>query len=120
MDKRFVCTVAAILAVTAGAAVLANRPEPQKETPLYETVSGVEQPGAGPSESPGRAPDYAYLIREHEGRVAVFTADNEEEPEIVYDTLVKYLPDYDQTQLREGIPVKDYPQLVALIEDFVS
>jgi hypothetical protein len=34
--------------------------------------------------------------------------------------LVKFLPDYDRIQLREGIPVKDYETLSAMIEDYIS
>ena len=106
--------------VTAGSAALANTSEEPQAAPLHETVSGVEQNPAPVESEPEPAPDYAYMLREYEGRVAVFTADNPAEPEMVLDTLVKYLPDYDRSQMQEGIKVKDYQQLVSLIEDFAS
>jgi hypothetical protein len=33
---------------------------------------------------------------------------------------VKYLPDYDRAALREGIPVKDFGELVSRVEDYIS
>lgn len=121
MDRRFVVTVLSILLVTAGSIALATQTGRRPEArPLHETVSGVEQPPDSPEPVEPAEPAYAYVIKEYEGRVAVFTADKPDEPEIVYDTLVKYLPDYDRTQMREGIPVQDYKTLVALIEDYIS
>ncbi len=51
--------------------------------------------------------------------MAVFTA-GESEPEVVLDVFVQYLPDLDREQMAEGIPVKDYNELVALLEDYTS
>lgn len=122
MDKRFVCTAAAVLLVTVCTALLVRSPEQPQSAPLQETVSGVERP-APPQHTepaPPQPEEYAYIVREYEGRVAVFSADNETEPEMVLETLVKYLPDYDRSQMQEGIKVSDYKELVALIEDFVS
>lgn len=115
MDKTFWVTVLAVGIVTAGA-VLMTKQVDQLTTPLSENISGVEQQEVDTSNSG----EWVYLIREHEGYVAVFRAQNSEQPEMVLDTPVKYLPDYDRAQLEEGIPVSDYAQLVTLIEDFIS
>lgn len=122
MDRRFVSTVLAVLAVTVGTAALVNRTEAPPVAPLHESVSGVEiRPETPAATQPTqKEPDYAYIIREYEGRVAVFSAGDDNKPEMVLDLLVKYLPDYDRTQMQEGIRVKDYQELVSRIEDYVS
>lgn len=120
MDRRFVCTVLAVLAVTVGAAALVNRTEVPPAAPLHENISGIEiQPETRPAQPAPETGD-AYIIREYEGRVAVFSAKDDAHPEMILDLLVKYLPDYDRSQLREGIRVKDYQELVSRIEDYVS
>lgn len=117
IDKRFVCTGAAIATVMAFALILVRTPEkPPQAVELHETVSGVEIPE--PSQ-PHSQPEYAYMLKEHEGRIAVFVYGSDE-PEMVLDVPVKYLPDYDRAQMQEGIQVADYDALVALIEDYTS
>lgn len=118
MDRRFLLTVTAVALVVAGAVQLATLPDKSEIAPLQETISGVEHLPEMTYSKPD--PGYAYMVREYEGRVAVFTADNPSQPEMVLETLVQYLPDYDRTQMQQGIPVKDYKELVTLIEDFVS
>lgn len=122
MDRRFAVTALAVLLVTAGSIVMANRMEPQPEAAaLHETVSGIGRQPSGPEETPEESePEYMYMIKEYEGRVAVFLASGQGEPVTVFDTLVKYLPDYDRALLEEGIPVKDYQELVDRVEDYIS
>lgn len=123
MDRRLAVTILAMVLVTAGAATLAVREREKQTMPLNEGVSGVTIDEGSSSEEASESSaeaEYTYLLREYEGRVAVFPYGEEGEPEMVLDTLVKYLPDYDRSQMQEGIPVKDYRELVALIEDFIS
>lgn len=122
MDKRFVCTVLAVLLVTAGTTALVRHTETPPAAQIDETVSGIDHPEEGLGAQPVQEeePEWQYMIREYEGRIAVFTAESGEEPEVVWETLVKYLPDYDQAQLKQGIPVNSYQDLVARIEDYVS
>ena len=65
------------------------------------------------------APEGGYLVKEYEGKVAVFVGE-EETPGMVLDLYVQYLPPYDQQQLKQGVPVDDYPALVRLLEDYAS
>jgi hypothetical protein len=119
MDKRFAVTVLAVLLVVASGILLASREDEAAETlPLGETVSGVPMPLPGAEPPP--TGEWLYVIREYEGRVAVFERSAPDTPEIVYDTLVKFLPDYDRAALREGIPVKDLGELVSRVEDYIS
>lgn len=63
--------------------------------------------------------DYLYILREREGRLAVFRR-GESEPQMIFDVPVRVLPQADQYQLAEGIRVKDYQTLVRRIEDYIS
>ena len=56
------------------------------------------------------------MVREYEGRVAVFAAEGGDKPEAVWKTLVKYLPDDDRARRKEGIPVDSFENLMARIE----
>lgn len=115
IDKRFVVTCTAILAVGAGALFLARSPEPQEITAADENVQHVEQT----EPASGQEDESAYYFKEYNGRVAVFLA-GEDKPQIQLDVLVKYLPDYDREQMKKGIPVKDYEELQSMIEDYIS
>jgi hypothetical protein len=115
LDSRLALTCAA-LAVVAAASYLAVRPP---ERPQLAPVSASAAEIAAEAPESEQAPGYMYIIKEHEGRVAVYPA-GEAEPEFVLDVLVRYLPDLDRQQMQEGIPVADYDKLVALLEDFSS
>ncbi len=43
-----------------------------------------------------------------------------EEPELIFQVFTRNLPQYDQQALQDGIGVRDYEELVARIEDFIS
>jgi hypothetical protein len=116
LDSRLALTGAA-LAVVMAASYLAVRP-PERPQLAPVSASAVETAGAETPEDE-QVPEYMYIIKEHEGRVAVYPA-GEAEPEFVLDVLVRYLPDLDRQQMQEGIPVADYDKLVALLEDFGS
>lgn len=64
-------------------------------------------------------PKYTYLLKDYEGKVAVFQPDNTT-PEKILDIYLNTLPEYDQNRLREGIPVHDQSELERYIEDFDS
>lgn len=124
MDRRLIVTLFALALVIAGSAAFARRSAEEPAAPLNEGVSGVQiDPDEPEAPEPSAAEEeYTYLLREYDGRVAIFpySATADSEPEIVLDTLVKYLPDYDRSQMQEGIPVRDYRELVTLIEDYIS
>lgn len=60
-----------------------------------------------------------YLLSSYEGKLAVFMI-GKEEPELVFDCYLHYLPDVDRMRLEEGIEVADYAELLQLIEDYTS
>lgn len=62
---------------------------------------------------------YLYTVQEYEGKVAVTRA-GEAQPYQVYDTYISSLPEIDQQQLRQGIPIYSEEELRRAIEDYTS
>ena len=59
-----------------------------------------------------------YLMREHEGQVAVFNEDGTLYR--VFEARVSLLPEYDQILLKNGIEIEGDEELRARIEDYTS
>lgn len=68
---------------------------------------------------PRQLEDYDYQLKEHEGKLAVFFY-GETQPQTVFEVYVSTLPEYDRKQLKQGVAVKDYEELLARIEDYSS
>ncbi len=117
LDKRFAVTGAAIIVVIAASYLAIKPPATPQLAQAAESVAGIAE--ENDASKPPLEDGNMYIVKEHEGRVAVFTA-GESEPEVVLDVFVQYLPDLDREQMAEGIPVKDYNELVALLEDYTS
>ena len=66
-----------------------------------------------PSETPSE-----YLMREHEGKVAVFNEDGTVYR--IFEVNVSLLPEYDKILLKEGIEIAGDGELRARIEDYTS
>ncbi len=66
-----------------------------------------------------KEPEYQYLLKEYNGKLAVYFS-NSQTPQTVFDLYLSTLPEYDRGQLRLGVPVKDYEELVQRIEDYIS
>ncbi len=69
-------------------------------------------------------PDRGRLVNtnigcaDYNGYLAVFGKESES-PELIFQ-VYRNLPQYDQQALQDGIGVRDYEELVARIEDFIS
>ncbi|MCL2068849.1 MAG: hypothetical protein FWH00_03025 [Oscillospiraceae bacterium] len=128
-DRKFLYTLAAIGAVVVTAVTLDAMPGSEPETTHiteYGEAANVrrsdlprERTTPGYTAAQEQDPLPVYIIREYEGHIAVF-AHGDSEPQIVLDTQVKFLPDFDRMQLGEGIEVWSYDELTALIEDYIS
>ncbi|MDF2567242.1 MAG: BofC C-terminal domain [Oscillospiraceae bacterium] len=62
---------------------------------------------------------YMYVLKEHENNVGVYDYKTQEhlfDLEITIDSL----PEYDQSQLKSGIKIKDDTALKSIIEDFTG
>ena len=59
-----------------------------------------------------------YVLREHEGNLAVFNDDGSISK--VYEINVSLLPEYDQKLLQSGIAIVGEDELRARIEDYTS
>ncbi|MDR2909062.1 MAG: hypothetical protein LBU86_04185, partial [Oscillospiraceae bacterium] len=114
-EAQVVAAMATVAALWPGRGPEAN--------PIYGEVSGLpaDNPAAPESLEPPdeAAAGWLYLIREYEGRVAVFTREDEN-PVTVLEKWVRHLPEYDRIQMQEGIEVYSDEELAARIEDFTS
>lgn len=95
--------------VTSAAEQAVDEPKP--------SVPQTEEPGESPE--PAETQGGSYLLREHEGRIAVFR-EGAETPELIFDVYTRMLPEPDQAALEAGILVRDYEELTRLIEDYIS
>lgn len=95
--------------------------QPSKQIPSNEQMRGVlvGENGNGQLRDFPAGTDYNYIVQEFEGKIAVYTKGSTK-PELIFDTYVRYLPEFDRTALAKGIPVKNYEELIALIEDYIS
>lgn len=60
-----------------------------------------------------------YIIRDYQGRVAVFRY-GEDEPEEVFEVFTSSLPESECERLSRGITVKSDEELQSLIEDYTG
>ena len=122
LDKRLLVTCASLLVVVAAsgaAALLAHDCDHCNHLHLnYGPAAQVINPLANLA-APQTEPDYLYIIKEYDGRVAVF-ARGERDPEMILERLVHHLPTYDRIQLKEGVRVFTQEELQERIEDYTS
>ena len=125
-DRKLLYTLTAIGAVVVVTVTLDAIPERGEISPVpapvaeYGEAANAELPFLPYTRvTPEPDPVPVYIIREHEGHIAVF-AHGATIPQIIFDTQVKFLPDFDRAQLGEGIEVWSYDELTALIEDYIS
>ncbi len=62
----------------------------------------------------------SFVLREHSGRVAVFSGADNENPLAVTDIKIENLPSSDRNKLGKGIAVSDEDSLQRLLEDLGS
>ncbi len=91
-------------------------PSPLPSRRAEEKMSDIP---IGYSEPSPKEPEYQYLLKEYNGKLAVYFS-NSKTPQTVFDLYLSTLPEYDRGQLRLGVPVKDYEELVQRIEDYIS
>ncbi len=70
--------------------------------------------GALPADAAGER----YLLRDLDGRVAVYYPADAQEPTMVTEIRVRDLPLGDRLELTSGVSVSDYAAVVRLLEDY--
>lgn len=107
-----VLSISVIFAITLGIALYAvlTRPKGEAQAVVPQSSVPIQQQ---------EEPDYQYILKEYNGRLGVFLK-GQQQPEKLYDVLIRTLPLQDQQELAEGVKVRDYAQLVSLIEDYSS
>jgi len=73
-----------------------------------------------PSSDPAASnPPAMYMLREYDGHIAIFLAE-EQSPFEILDILTESLPRSDRDALKSGIPAANEEELHRLIEDYES
>lgn len=62
--------------------------------------------------------DKMYIVKEKDGYIAVYDAENGETPIFMTDTRTEKLRQSDREKIRKGVSVYGYENLVSLLEDF--
>lgn len=62
---------------------------------------------------------YAYVLKEYNGKIAVFET-NSENPLEVFSIFIDTLPQIDRELLKDGIPAGNKAELLRLIEDYTG
>lgn len=91
-----------------------------EEEQVTITASKPEEVVSPPSEEEIIDNAETYVLKEYEGRIAVYRIDENNQLilEEVTDILTKYLPEEDLAELNKGIKVEGIDELTHLIEDF--
>lgn len=112
--KTRAIAVTAITLAAAGGAVVGFLAGADKESP-----SEVMEPAFDISVSQQETKKPRYRLAAYQGRLAVFII-GKNQPEMVFDRYLHYLPDVDREKLEAGIEVAEYSELMRLIEDYTS
>ena len=121
-DRRLATTLIALGLSGVVAAAAALLPSPNADFSPDEIPSAVPLARTAPitdPPEPAEEPLWLYMIKEHDGRVAVFGQDLSE-PVTVLEQRVRHLPEYDRIQMAEGVEVFSDEELAARIEDYTS
>ena len=122
---RIFCIYAVImfLLVVLGMAVVGRRTEtytPNQDPPQSSTQTEYIYVTLGESEQPDKETDpptvTVYTVREHMGKIGVFSDDGTLIR--VIDVYVKTLPESDRRMLKEGFEVIGKTQLNKIVEDY--
>ena len=91
--------------------------------PREHPTAAAGTPAAGGAHLPDEPEEpqnpAGYLLRDYEGRLAIFREESNT-PEMIFDVYTRLLPQADQERLTEGISAPDYETLTRLIEDYIS
>lgn len=126
MPRRIVLSLAVAIAALLLGLVLAflsrgSTPQPQPEPQPQEEPISPAQPVENPLPDEPEEPQSpaGYLLRDYEGRLAIFREESNT-PEMIFDVYTRLLPQADQERLTEDISAPDYETLTRLIEDYIS
>ncbi len=104
LKKKILGVIVCLMAVFS-VVILASsavKPPPQPETEV-ESRKDIIMP--------------TYILRDYDGRLAVFSFDSDQ-PEEILDIFTGSLPEYDQEQLKKGVSVYSPEHLESLIQDY--
>lgn len=93
-----------------------HNPFVEEESGVNLRQSGIPVPGISSVEN---SKSYAYILKEYQGKLAVYIP-GQAQPQKIFNVYLSTLPPFDRTQLQEGIEIQNYEELVRRIEDYIS
>lgn len=120
MRLNILITCAALAAVSIITTFIITLTTPATGQPTEPAPISTGSPAENiPQTSRVAQPTSPYILREFEGRLAVYFND-EPNPQKVFDVYTSTLPPYDRGQLQQGVAINSYEELVQRIEDYIS
>ena len=109
MVRNLLITCLAIVAVIITVTFFVTIPRDWKQSPSIDRTADEDLQNE----------IYEYELKDYEGKLAVFFY-GEQYPQLSFDVYIRTLPEWDRKQLKEGILIKDYEELLKRIEDYSS
>lgn len=96
-------------------------PQTSGEAPAVQSAPEVSAPSdvSVPSAPSASTSQSGYLLREYEGKIALYVLPSDT-PEEIYDIYVSLLPETDIARLQKGIPADTRAEAEAYLADFDS
>jgi hypothetical protein len=92
----------------------------QKQVQISPPENAVQLSRAVPLLQKGEQSDQTYVIRDVNGKIAVFDENSDKDPVYLTNTMTDTLRESDRNQLEKGISVYGYENMLKLLEDFGS
>ncbi len=85
---------------------------------ISASIYNISSVPTNPNPQTRQVQNISYIIKEHDGKLAVYTPNDENTPIAIYDVYIHLLPETDIELLRNGIEVEDEITLQKKLEDF--
>ncbi len=85
---------------------------------ITASIYNISSVPTNPNSKTQEVQNISYIIKEHNGKLAVYNPSDENTPIAIYDIYIHLLPETDIELLRKGISVEDELSLQKKLEDF--
>lgn len=90
-------------------------------SPSYGELTAIAESGKNVTDTVSEStPEDGFVISDHDGYIAIFTAGDTETPITVTDIEVSTLRECDRMLLERGVEISSREELLMLLEDFGS
>ncbi len=85
---------------------------------IYLGINNIISIPTNPNTQTREIQQISYIVKEYDGKLAVYNSSDEKTPIAVYDVYIHLLPESDIELLRKGISIFDEESLQKTLEDF--